>query len=60
MAGSGYIGKAGQLAVMAEFLLRGYNVSDGQLLWSARVDAISEGTLHQCAHKRETRAETGP
>jgi hypothetical protein len=27
MAGSGYVGKAGQLAVMAEFLLRGYNVA---------------------------------
>jgi hypothetical protein len=27
MAGSGYVGKAGQLAAMAEFLLRGYNVA---------------------------------
>jgi hypothetical protein len=27
MAGSNYVGKAGQLAVMAEFLLRGYNVA---------------------------------
>src|SRR5262245_34873539 len=27
MAGKGHVGKAGQLAVMAEFLLRGYNVA---------------------------------
>ena len=27
MAQSGYVGKAGQLAAMAEFLLRGYNVA---------------------------------
>ena len=27
MVGSNYVGKAGQLAVMAEFLLRGYNVA---------------------------------
>ncbi len=27
MAESGYVGKAGQLAAMAEFLLRGYNVA---------------------------------
>jgi hypothetical protein len=27
MAGSSYVGKAGQLVVMAEFLLRGYNVA---------------------------------
>jgi hypothetical protein len=27
MPGSGYVGKAGQLAVMGEFLLRGYNVA---------------------------------
>jgi len=27
MPGSNYVGKAGQLAVMAEFLLRGYNVA---------------------------------
>lgn len=27
MAKEGYLGRAGQLAVMAEFLLRGYNVN---------------------------------
>src|SRR5262245_63346295 len=27
MPGKNYVGKAGQLAVMAEFLLRGYNVA---------------------------------
>jgi hypothetical protein len=31
MAGTSYIGKAGQLAAMAEFLLRGYNVAQPEV-----------------------------
>ena len=41
MAGKSHIGKAGHLAAMAEFLLRGYNVAMPEVVTAGRLQRIS-------------------